>query len=629
MKKKFLKKSILFALILAILVSNATWYAISSLIKSGSETQQQSNLIKSGPETQQQSITDKPGQIIKPDDHIAPALKTKFYINGNNLGRYSIVDKTEEAGAAKTIQRVIKNTLSVDLPIASSSDFRIETSIDNTLRDEKWMIRTNKGVLELRAYSKSQLNDLYKGFEDYMRENNRMNLAGDKILAQGMKISQNPVVVAHSGTALNIGSVSGTNKFVYTKTDKDATSYIVGDKITFDVYLMVDSTNVSCPKFRWEVATDGGKSYFGTVAGTSGGFSLTIPSTEVGYIRLKVFAQDASGNNLSDVTQGASTNGPTMFGAGVSVHDITQEYKEPKDFDKRWAAELDKLRTISPDVLDMKHLKTDGGYEYYTVKIKGNEDIGYITGYLTYPVGAAKGSLPIAVEYFYYDAIEPRPRTWYGRACFAVAAHSVELEQPSSYYSSLKGGELRNHGFNNNETFESLYFRKMLLRDVQALRFVKAYLGTEGVMVNGEKKALGLWDGKGLTTLGGSQGGFQALGVAGLDQDVSDVSAYIPWMCDVGGGDNSTRMKSSFRPNYTPALRYVDTLNLAKRISPNCTIIIESGLGDYTCPPSGTSALFNILKENHAVSWVAQQGRTHGYTPPKTDDYRYTANLEN
>ena len=56
---------------------------------------------------------------------------------------------------------------------------------------------------------------------------------------------------------------------------------------------------------------------------------------------------------------------------------------------------------------------------------------------------------------------------------------------------------------------------------------------------------------------------------------------------------------------------YFDTANFAKRIK--CPIYIEAGLGDYICPPSGVTAMYNGITAPKKITFV--QNRTHSYNP--------------
>lgn len=135
----------------------------------------------------------------------------------------------------------------------------------------------------------------------------------------------------------------------------------------------------------------------------------------------------------------------------------------------------------------------------------------------------------------------------------------------------------------------------MFLRLMRALEFLKAQPE---------------WDGKNLIVTGGSQGGLQALAAAGLDQQVTFCLAGKPWCCDLGGV--TLGRQRGWRPGYTPALGYFDAANHAKRI--RAFVLVDIGLGDYVCPPSGVTAMFNNIPSANK-KLVYMQGATHGFTP--------------
>lgn len=71
------------------------------------------------------------------------------------------------------------------------------------------------------------------------------------------------------------------------------------------------------------------------------------------------------------------------------------------------------------------------------------------------------------------------------------------------------------------------------------------------------------------------------------------LSKQIIWCCDIGKRGQG-RMRSTFEPGYTDALRYFDCVNMARRIT--CAVEVpRAGLGDYVSPPSGIAVFANNL----------------------------------
>lgn len=92
--------------------------------------------------------------------------------------------------------------------------------------------------------------------------------------------------------------------------------------------------------------------------------------------------------------------------------------------------------------------------------------------------------------------------------------------------------------------------------------------------------------------------------------EVTRCNAYKPWCCDLGG-IKLGRLRG-WRPDYADGLGYYDTANMGKRVK--CGTFLSAGLGDYVCPPSGVSILYNNIKGPKTIEYI--QGSTHGYNPP-------------
>lgn len=417
----------------------------------------------------------------------------------------------------------------------------------------------------------------------------------------------------------DVREVSAQTKLVYAETDKDPLSYEVGDDAVFACTLYADSEVVSCPQFTWNALTHDGQVYMGESDGSHGKIIVKIPATSTGNIRLMVYAKDEYGAKISDVKQ-------SEFSVVVNAASITTKKEEPADFDAFWAEQVAKVKAVSPDVISMEKVTSpteiqcmDGavagtsGHDFYRVKVQTPSECGYAIGYLTVPKKVS--SVGITVVFNGYGVGDLSPYISPSRIVLNVCAHSYELGQSSDYYSALSKGSLANYGFTNTNNRDTVYFRTMIMRDLQMVRFIKAYAGTEGVLINGVKSSLNVWNGK-LNLYGGSQGAFQGIAVAALDHDVTDAYWYIPWMCDIGGS------RSEFRPTYTAALGYYDTVFFGKRVSSNVNVTLTAGLADYICPPSGVVALYNALNAN--VVMYFKQGMTHGFTPenPSTAIYQ-------
>ncbi|MBQ9113225.1 MAG: acetylxylan esterase, partial [Clostridia bacterium] len=195
-----------------------------------------------------------------------------------------------------------------------------------------------------------------------------------------------------------------------------------------------------------------------------------------------------------------------------------------------------------------------------------------------------------------------------GYITLRINAHSFENGQPSSYYQNLKNGELRNYGFSASDYADpsEAYFRDMILRNVQAFRYLKT---------------LEEWNGRDAVLRGGSMGGFQATAVAALEGGASELSVHIVWMCDVSG--RSVGKLEGWLPQYTDNLRYFDTVYFAARVT--CpTNITNAGLADYTATPCGVTAYYNALNCRKTLVFV--QSADHSTAPIKKVTYSKSGN---
>ena len=375
-------------------------------------------------------------------------------------------------------------------------------------------------------------------------------------------------------------------------TDKNPISYAVGEEITVTVKLLQNGKPVSCPYFYYELQTEDGKNKSETVSGEKGILTLKTTLSKAGYVKYIVRALDADKAKLADIREFSG-------GAGAGFEDIGKAKSQPTDFEQFWSSKVSTL--CEPNVLEQKEISNPAsGYKGYIIKLDmGSADPAY--AYLTYPENSENGTLKAAIIYHGYGVNKISPIYVKNTVSLSVCAHSMELDGTAEYYKDMQA-KLDGYGFKKvgdteNSDKEKVYFKNMLLRDLQAARYI----------MNNP-----LWNGKDLTISGGSQGAFQATAVAALCQKATELNITIPWLCDIGG-ETSGRINSNFRPSFTEALSYYDTVSFAAMLNKSCNVKIEAGLGDRTCPPSGVTALYNAIKAPKSILFT--QNRTHEYSP--------------
>lgn len=311
-----------------------------------------------------------------------------------------------------------------------------------------------------------------------------------------------------------------------------------------------------------------------------------------GFVMVKAMLLDPSGmparrNNGRNVQYGLA--------GGVGAENLKQGVPEPADFDAYWSRAKEQLAAIPLRELERKVLKETAVSTIYDVKVAcaGNRPV---SGYLSIPKGAKPGSLPLRIYFDGYAVHSAQVRESPKAICFFVNAHGIENNRDAAYYKALEQGELQHYGFRDeeNQKPESCYFNNMILRDLRALEYARS---------------LPEWNRKEIYLIGGSQGAFQTVAVAGLSEGITSCDISIPWFCDLGGVKIG-RVRG-WRPEYAPGLGYFDTVNFARRVK--CPVKITAGLSDWVCPPSGVWVLYNNLPGPAELTML--QGLDHAVYP--------------
>ena len=417
------------------------------------------------------------------------------------------------------------------------------------------------------------------------------------------------------------------NAVLHGETDKArAIDYRPGETMTFTLTLQGAKPLPPDTYFiDWKRTGDDGVRESGKVPA-----SLTTPlviKTKIdkpGFVRLFAVVVDKNGKQYrksfnGDVSTPEGKKAMNRFerkdkrvffdgGAGVEPEKL-ESVPEPEDFDAFWARRKARLAKV-PLEAEKKELKGyKEGFRVYAVSIKC-AGAHPSTGYLTIP--DKPGKYPVRVSFHGYGHIYPNkghvisPTTGdSANIWFIFSPHGYELGREPEYYdeffrSICSGG--RTFGFDEKQNAdpETSYFSGYTYRIMRALEWLKT---------------LPEWNGRDLVVSGGSMGGLQSVWAAGLDPDVTRALPGIPWCCDMGGRDTLKRIIDPWYIHETPALRYYDPVNHAKRISKKCRVeITRAGLGDYCCPPSGVAILYNNIPGPKKIWWV--QVSTHSYVPP-------------
>ena len=281
---------------------------------------------------------------------------------------------------------------------------------------------------------------------------------------------------------------------------------------------------------------------------------------------------------------------PVQYATGVIVapFSIRPGSPKPPDLEKRWEREIRKLRAVPLEVKYVGRPFVSGnGIRVTEVSIGMGGHCLPVTGYLSIPADAKEKSLPLQLSVpganLFPFSPDPQP---YARASGVIQLHINPHGFPirncdRTFYlenhAKKKGGYL-NHPW--DEKLDRCYYRNVVLRMIRGIDFLKT---------------LPQWDGKTIKVIGSSQGGGLAIISAALHSDVTEVTAYVPALCDFGAASagHQPGWPQPARQGDPGEMSYLDAAHFASMI--RCPITLYTGLTDTVCSPTSVFAACNSL----------------------------------
>jgi cephalosporin-C deacetylase-like acetyl esterase len=276
----------------------------------------------------------------------------------------------------------------------------------------------------------------------------------------------------------------------------------------------------------------------------------------------------------------------------------------PTDFDAFWKAKLKELRKIPANPKLEKEDSGKPGVDYWKITLD-NINGTHVQGQFARPATGDKFPALLVLQ---YAGVYRLQKSWVtdrakdGWLALNIEAHDIPIDQPDSFYQEESAGPLKNYWNIGNDDRDKSYYLRMYLSCVQAMEYLK------------ERPD---WNGKTLVAMGASQGGQQALMLAGLcPKDVTAVLALVPAASDMLAPQVG---RASGFPNWYfntngkdpkkvhAASRYYDPANFAPRIK--CPVLIALGLHDeQLAPPSSILAVANEITAPEEVIILANSG---------------------
>jgi len=364
------------------------------------------------------------------------------------------------------------------------------------------------------------------------------------------------------------------------RTDRPEALYSVGQQAAFVVSLEQGGQPVAGAEVGYILDNDGmPPAKQGRLKLDKGTASISGTLDKPGFLRCRVTYTGKDKQTAS-----------ALAGAGFDPLKIPPSLPVPDDFDAFWAAQKARLAAVpmKPELTPVK--SPVEGIECFDVQIPCVSPRP-VSGYLARPIGAAPKSLPAILSVHGAGVggsslgAAVRGAQQYHALGMDINAHGIANGRPASFYDELKSGALNDYRAQGREDRQQCYFLGMFLRLVRALEFLRSQPQ---------------WDGKVLIVQGSSQGGGQSIAAAGLDPQVTFISAGVPAICDHSG-------KAIGRINGWPKLvpdqdgkpdpkilqvaRYFDCMNFATRAKAEA--IFSVGFIDATCAPTSVYAAYN------------------------------------
>ncbi|MBE6644815.1 MAG: acetylxylan esterase [Ruminococcaceae bacterium] len=379
-------------------------------------------------------------------------------------------------------------------------------------------------------------------------------------------------------------------KYFVGTTLKNPLQYAPGEKMIFKIRVKYMDGYLDIPFVWYSLTSDDGQKTEGYIRkGDDGWFYIEASISKSGFVYVQAKACDENKRLIEGI---ATYNGS----AGADVNGILRATKIPDGYLEFWDGLKAEVEACEPEVLYCEEIKNDSDFEMYDMRIKAPRS-DYVSVAIAYPKGAKKNSLKLAMSFQGYGVNPAGAVPLKNHFSVSVNAHSIPNGKDAEFYADIRDNKLKGYGYDaeENKNPQSTYWVKMMLRDLQAIRFFKDHE---------------LLDKKNYCFIGSSQGGMQACNVAAHFDRATAVVLNVPWLSDIYGHELCGRRENNMPKGL--GVTYFDTAVAARFLK--CSAYIISGLGDVTCNASTQMALFNSIKSPKYIEFY--QNKVHSFTIP-------------
>ena len=381
-------------------------------------------------------------------------------------------------------------------------------------------------------------------------------------------------------------------KYFVGTTLKNPLEYKPNEKMIFKIRVKYMDGYLDIPYIYYTLVSDDGQSRDGYIEKSEDGwFYIEASITKCGFVYIQAKACDENKELIAGI---AAFNGS----AGADVESIFRATKRPDDYAEFWSMLKREVEATEPEVLFSQKLDDaeHPDFEAYDMRIKAPWS-DYVSVAVAYPKGAEKNSLKAFFGFQGYGVNPVKPKFLEGYLTVMVDAHSIPNGQSPEFYANMRDNILKGFGYDDaeNERPETTYWAKMMLRDLQAVRFF-----SEHELLNK----------KDYYFVGSSMGGMQACNMAARFDKATALILNVPWLSDIYGNELAGRRENKMPKGI--GVTYFDSSVAAEYVK--CPVYIISGLGDGTCNASTQMALFNSLKSQKYIEFY--QNKVHSFTIP-------------
>ena len=256
-------------------------------------------------------------------------------------------------------------------------------------------------------------------------------------------------------------------KYFVGTTLKDPLQYEIGEKMIFKIRAKYMDDYLDIPYISYTLVSDDGQRKEGFIEKSEDGwFYIEASMSKSGFVYVQARACD---ENKCQIEEIAVFNGS----AGADVANVLRATRKPSDYMEYWDKLISEVEATEPEIIYCNKLdEANPDFEVFDMRIKAPRS-DYVSLAVAYPKGAERNSLKVRMGFQGYGIRPAKPMLFDGYLSVVVGAHAMPNDKDEEFYEDLRNNELGGYGYDEeeNKNPDTTYWAKMMLRDLQAVRF--------------------------------------------------------------------------------------------------------------------------------------------------------------